>query len=71
MRGQALPTCLSHDSAARPEHISYTPLIFSMRAKRWVMTRRPDAVEFVDVLVGAVNWLRRRERRIDNNNNIN
>jgi hypothetical protein len=42
-----------------------------MRAKRWVMTRRPDAVEFVDVLVGAVNWLRRRERRIDNNNNIN
>ena len=39
-----------------------------MHAKRWVMTRRPDAVEFVDVLVGAVNWLQRQERRIDNIN---
>jgi len=49
-------------------HPCYIPLVFSMRARRWVMTRHSDG-EFVEVPVGAVNWLQRQVRRY--NNNIN
>jgi len=46
---------------------NYTPLIFSMRARRWVMARHPDGAEFVDVPAGAVSWLQRQVHRYNNN----
>jgi hypothetical protein len=51
--------------ARRETHPCYIPLVFSMRARRWVMTGHPDA-EFVEVPVGAVNWLQRQVRRYNN-----
>ena len=49
---------------ARPcwqTHPYYIPLVFSVQARRWVMTGHPDG-EFVDVPPGAAHWLQHQVR---------